>query len=141
MEAGTDRARHALPNPRDRQRRGTDDAGTAAPTRCPDRPREGANWRNLESNDGSVAAQVTAANQLEALGRRLVVAARAAPRLTGKPALASVCAYASSAPPDAAPFEAAVSHYERERNRPARRLAAGILGYKSVPAYDASGTG
>ena len=50
--------------------------------------------------------------------------------------------YASSPPPrDAiAPFEEAVTRYERERNRPARGLAASILGYKSVPAYDASGS-
>ena len=99
-------------------------------------------WGNLEANGGNVAAQVTAANRLEALGRRLVVAARAAPRLTGKPALASVYAFAVLAPPKsaAAQFAAAVSHYERERDRPARRLAAGLLGYKAVPAYDASGS-
>jgi len=99
-------------------------------------------WGDLEANGGSVAAQVTAANRLEALGRRLVVAARAAPRLAGKPALATVGAFATLAPPKsaAAHFAAAVSHYERERDRPARRLAAGILGYKAVPAYDASGS-
>lgn len=99
------------------------------------------NWRDLQTNGGSVSSQVTAANKLEALGRRLVQAARAAPRLRGKPALASVDEFASSAPPGAATaFEHAVSQYERERNRPARRLAASILGYKSVPAYDASGS-
>jgi hypothetical protein len=105
--------------------------------------REYADWRNLEANGAGVASQVTAANALESLGRRLVLAARAAPRLVGNvPALGSVDVYASLAPPTAlaAPFQAAVSHYERERNRPARRLAAGILGYKSVPAYDASGS-
>jgi len=99
-------------------------------------------WRNLRANHGSVASQVSTANELEALGRRLVQAARAAPRLRGKPELATINSYASSTPPRGAitPFEAAVSHYERERNRPARRLAASILGYKSVPAYDASGS-
>ncbi|MDQ1511505.1 MAG: hypothetical protein QOG50_3349 [Actinomycetota bacterium] len=99
-------------------------------------------WRGLRTNGGSVASQVTTANELEALGRRLVQAARAAPRLQGKPELATINSYASSAPPRGAitPFEAAVSRYERERNRPARRLAARILGYKSVPAYDAPGS-
>jgi hypothetical protein len=96
-------------------------------------------WRELRTNGGSVAAQVTAANNLEALGRRLVQAARAAHRLRDKPALDTVNAFAADPAPRAAPvFENAVSRYERERNRPARRLAADILGYKSVPSYDAS---
>ena len=102
-----------------------------------------ADWRNLEANGADVASQVTEANALEALGRRLVLAARAAPRLVGDvPAIGSVNSYAALASPNAlaAPFQAAVSHYERERNRPARRLAASVLGYKSVPAYDASGS-
>ena len=102
-----------------------------------------ARWRDLESNGGSVSAEVSAANNLEALGRRLVLAARAAPRLKGNTAaLAALAAYAGAAPP-AAPsvaFEAAVNHYERERTRPAKRFAAGILGYESVPIYDASGS-
>ena len=34
-----------------------------------------ANWRTLESTGGSVAAQVSAANELEALGRQLVLTA------------------------------------------------------------------
>jgi hypothetical protein len=98
-------------------------------------------WRDLHASGGSVAAKVTTANTLEALGRRLVLAARAARRLQGKPALDTVNEFASSAPPASAKtFEIAVSEYEKERNRPARRLAASILGYKSVPAYDASGS-
>ncbi len=99
-------------------------------------------WQDLRKNRGSVAAQVTTANKVEALGRRLVQAARAAPRLEGKPELTTINSYASSSPDRQAvtPFEEAVSHYERERNRPARRLAAGILGYEAVPAYDASGS-
>jgi hypothetical protein len=99
-------------------------------------------WRDLRTNGGSVAAQVGTANNLEALGRRLVQAARAAPRLAGKPALATVNTYAATAPPRTAAgdFNDAVARYDRERNRPARRLAATVLGYKSVPAYDASGS-
>ena len=97
-------------------------------------------WQALRRNDASIASQVTTTNKLEALGRRLVQAARAAPRLEGKPELATINSYASSSPARGAitPFEEAVSHYERERNRPARKLAASILGYKAVPAYDAS---
>ena len=100
-------------------------------------------WRALETNDAGVASQVSTANDLEALGRRLVRAARATPRILADPtALASVNAYAALAPPKstAAPFAAAVSHYERERNRPARHLAARILGYKTIPAFDSSGS-
>jgi hypothetical protein len=99
-------------------------------------------WKNLGTNGGSVAAQVTAANDLEGLGRRFVLTALATPRLgDNAPALALVSAYAAQKPPAvASDFGAAVTHYERERDRPARRLAATILGYKSVPAYDASGS-
>jgi hypothetical protein len=100
-----------------------------------------AKWSDLRTKGGSIAARVTAANNLEALGRRLVQAARAAHRLRDKPALATVNAFAADATPRAAAaFEDAVSRYERQRNRPARRLAADILGYKSVPSYDASGS-
>ena len=98
------------------------------------------NWQDLMAKGGSVASQVATANKLEALGRRLVQAARAAPRLQGKTELDTINTYAASKVTrgDVTAFEAAVSHYERERNRPARRLAASILGYDSVPAYDAS---
>lgn len=99
------------------------------------------NWHDQTANGGSVSSQVTTANTLEALARRLVQAARASRRLQVQPGLAAVNAFAATSPPGAASvFEDAVSKYERERNRPARRLAASILGYKSVPAYDASGS-
>ena len=101
-----------------------------------------ANWRTLESSGGSVASQVQAANELEALGRQLVLTAHATPRLVGDTtALAAVDAYAKQATPTAAAatFNAAVSRYQRERTRPARRFASGVLGYNSIPAYDASG--
>ena len=94
-------------------------------------------WGRLERQNGSVSSQVNAANTLESLGRRLVLAARAAPRLAGRTtALAAVAAYAALKPPSAADqYNNAVDHFEKERNRPARSLAAGILGYKPIPAY------
>src|SRR3954463_13451733 len=46
------------------------------------------NWHDLNANGGSVSSQVTAANSLEALSRRLVQAARASRRLQGQPGLA-----------------------------------------------------
>ena len=94
-------------------------------------------WGRLERTNASVAAQVTAANNLEALGRRLVLAARAAPRLTGQTAaLAAMTAYAAQGAPAAAnPYNDAVAHFERERTRPAKSIAAEILGYDSIPTY------
>jgi hypothetical protein len=99
-------------------------------------------WQNQERHGAGVSSEVVAANELESLGRRLVVAARAAPRLVGNTAaLGLVSLYAAMKPPNSAvAFDAAVARFERERNRPARSLAARILGYKAIPAYDASGT-
>ena len=100
-------------------------------------------WGNLEQHGSSVSSEVVAANDLESLGRRLVVAARAAPRLVGNtPALGAVGAFAARpAPKTAVLFDAAVDRFERARNRPARSLAARIMGYTSIPDYDASGVG
>src|SRR4051812_15315947 len=94
-------------------------------------------WQRLAESNASVSSQVGAANALDALGRRLVLAARAAPRLDGdKNALAAVTAYAVLGTPSGAPaYNDAVDHFERERNRPARSVAAQILGYDSIPAY------
>jgi hypothetical protein len=97
-------------------------------------------WTRIERQQGSVSSEVNAANNLESLGRRLVLAARAAPRLAGqKAALAAITTYSSLAAPSAAdPYNRAVDHFETERNRPARSLAASILGYESIPAYAVS---
>ena len=97
-----------------------------------------AEWTDLEQpGGGGVTAEVNAANKLESLGRRLVQAARKAPRLAGNvAALAKVNAFAAlTAPSAASRFDDAVDHFERERNRPARRIAARILGYDSIPTY------
>jgi hypothetical protein len=95
---------------------------------------------NAWKRHGSVASQVNAANNLEALGRRLVLAARAAPRLQGNTkALSAIATYAGMPPPaTAAAYNDAVAHFERERNRPARSVAAQLLGYDTIPAYAVS---
>jgi hypothetical protein len=100
-----------------------------------------ADWQRLERQGAGVSSEVVAANDLESLGRRLVIAARAAPRLVGNTAaLGVVSVFAALRPPKSAvAFDAAVGRFERERNRPARSIAARILGYKSIPAYDTSG--
>jgi hypothetical protein len=92
-------------------------------------------WKRLAH--AGLTSQVNAANNLEALGRRLVLAARAAPRLRGDTAkLAVIATYAGMQPPATADdFNRAVDHFERERNRPARSLAAQLLGYDAIPSY------
>ena len=97
-------------------------------------------WRDLVTHDGSVAAEVQAANDLEAAGRRLAYAAHQAPRLKGnQPALAKVDAYtAQSIPSTAAKFEIQVARFEKVRSRPVNQLAARVLGYDAIPDYDAT---
>jgi hypothetical protein len=94
-------------------------------------------WQGLERQHAGVSAEVNTANSLEALGRRLVIAARAAPRLKGNAkALAAIALYAGSqSPSTAGDYNQAVDHFEKERNRPARSVAAQLLGYDSIPAY------
>jgi len=97
-------------------------------------------WRDLVAHNGSVAAEVQAANDLEAAGRRLAYAAHQAPRLKGnQPALAKVDAYtAQSIPSTAAKFEIQVARFEKIRSRPVNQLAARVLGYDAIPDYDAT---
>ena len=97
-------------------------------------------WRDLGQHDGSVASEVAAANDLEAAGRRFVYAAHLAPRLQGnQSALAAIDAYANNQlpkPETVAKFEAEAAHFEKLRDQPANRLAARVLGYRSIPDYD-----
>ena len=95
-----------------------------------------ADWQRAEQS-GSVTSQVNAANNLESLGRRLVIAARAAPRLVGQTAaLNAIAIYAGLKPPTSAgAFNSAVAHFENERTRPAKSIAARVLGYESIPTY------
>ena len=97
-------------------------------------------WRDLETHDGSVAAEVAAANDLEAAGRRLVLAAHQAPRLKGnQTALANFDAYDAQPTPSAAKqFDDEVARFEKVRSRPVNRLAARVLGYDAIPGYDAT---
>ena len=92
---------------------------------------------NWNRHSGSVSSQVANANNLESLGRRLVVVSRAAPRLVGQTlALTAVNNFATLKPPtEAVAFDDAVTHFESERHRPARTLAARILGYGEIPTY------
>src|SRR3954471_22487821 len=97
-------------------------------------------WRDLVTHDGSVAAEVQAANDLEAAARRFVYAAHQAPRLKGnQPALDKVDAYNALTPPSTAgKFEIQVARFEKVRSRPVNQLAARVLGYDAIPDYDAT---
>jgi hypothetical protein len=94
-------------------------------------------YDNWHKHSGSVSSQVANANNLESLGRRLVVVSRAAQRLQGQTAaLNAVNTFAALKPPtQSAAFDDAVTHFEAERHRPARTLAARILGYSEIPTY------
>jgi hypothetical protein len=99
-------------------------------------------WRDLEEHDsGNVAAAVEAANALEAGGRRLVRAARVAPRLqSDQAALSAVDAFAARPIPEpAGAFDDAVHEFEKLRARPSYTLAARILGYDAIPDFDTTG--
>jgi hypothetical protein len=97
-------------------------------------------WSTLERTHASTAAKVQAANTLEALGRRLVAAARRSPRVQGD-ARAKIDAYATApVPPTAAAFDRAVRNYQRERTGPAKGTLASVLGYDEIVAYDATGS-
>jgi hypothetical protein len=100
-----------------------------------------ADWQRVEQS-GSVSSQVNAANTLDSLGRRLVIAARAAPRLVGQTAkLNAIAFYAGlKSPASADAFNKAVADFENERTRPAKSVAARILGYDSIPTYSTTGT-
>src|SRR3954471_23185686 len=96
-------------------------------------------WHDLEVHDASsLSAEVEAANDLESVGRRLVVAARAAPRLTdNQPALGAVDAFAKLGLPETATaFDDAVSKFEQLRGKPSYTLAARVLGYDAIPSFD-----
>jgi hypothetical protein len=84
----------------------------------------------------SVSARVQAANRLETLGRRLVVAALASARVQrNKDTTALVAAYASAPVPDAQQFNANVAKYERERRGPVRGVVARLMSDGHIPAY------
>ncbi len=98
-------------------------------------------WADLEEHPRGVADEVAAANELEATGRRLVVAARKAPRLAGnEPALAAVDRFAAlRLPEQTAAFNELVAKFEDLRARPSYTLAAGLLGYDAIPDLDTGG--
>jgi hypothetical protein len=93
-------------------------------------------WNSVTSG-GTVATQVRAANEVEALGRRLVAAARASERVKANAeASEALNRYAGDRSFGAAgDFNAAVREYEEERQGPVRSLVAAFLGTDDIPAF------
>jgi hypothetical protein len=93
------------------------------------------NWVDAR-RDGDRDRAISAANDLEGLGRRFVLVVGASRSLTADPAvMEAVNAFASSpSPAELAAFRDAVRAYENERDGPARTIVAGMFGYDAVPA-------
>jgi hypothetical protein len=99
-------------------------------------------WQTARAH-GDVAAQVRAANALEALGRRLLTAARSSQRVEANAAaLGAVNQYAAD--PTFAnatvlqsvdAYNRAVQDYERQRRGPVRGLVASLMGQNHIPAF------
>src|SRR5262249_39879518 len=93
-----------------------------------------AHWRDVRQH-GSVAGQVAAGNEVEAMGRRMLATQAASPRVRGNATLLrDVDKFLSlSTGTAAADFNQAVESYEHERRGPVRAVVAGVLGDGSIP--------
>jgi hypothetical protein len=101
-----------------------------------------AHWKDARAHSG-IAAQVNAANALEALARRLVATASVSPRVrTDAAALQAMNRFlGDGGRADAANvFNATVTSYEHERSGPVRAIVASLLGDGSIPALDTTPT-
>ncbi|MDQ1475205.1 MAG: hypothetical protein QOE62_434 [Actinomycetota bacterium] len=101
-----------------------------------------AQWRDTRAHSG-VAAQVGAANNVEAVARRLVATASASPRVRQNAAALTALSpfLADKARKDAgAGFNQNVASYEQERRGPVRTLIASVLGDGSIPILDTTET-
>jgi hypothetical protein len=96
-----------------------------------------AHWRDARQH-GTVAAQVAAANEVEAMARRLLVTQAASPRVRGNATLHNDVDkfLALSTGTAATDFNRAVESYEHERRGPVRAVVAGILGDHTIPTLD-----
>jgi hypothetical protein len=99
-------------------------------------------WHDTRAHSG-VAAQVAAANNVEAIARRLVATASVSPRVrknaTALTALGAFLGDTSNADRGAG-FNQNVTSYEKERRGPVRTLIASVLGDGSIPALDTTAT-
>ncbi|HUI49373.1 MAG TPA: hypothetical protein VL119_11795 [Acidimicrobiia bacterium] len=99
-----------------------------------------AHWRDVRQN-GSVTAQVDAANDVEALARRVVATAGASPRVKNDDAVLTAIGQFlddGSRGGAASSFNTDVVHYEHERRGPVRTVVASVLGDGTIPVLDTS---
>jgi hypothetical protein len=94
-------------------------------------------WRAVHGHS-SVATQVNAANDVEALARRLIATETASPRVKDNvPILTAVGNYLGvSSTTAATAFNQRVVSYERERRGPVRAVVARLLGDGEIPVLD-----
>jgi hypothetical protein len=94
-------------------------------------------WRDARQHT-DVAAQVAAANDVEAFARRLVATEAASPRVRGNAAVLAALGQFLSDPARraAAGFNQNVTSYERERRGPVRAVVASVLGDGAIPVLD-----
>jgi hypothetical protein len=101
-----------------------------------------ARWNSVSSS-GSVTTQVRAANTLEALGRRLVAAARVSKRAQADAATRNAVEEYAADPVYASgnvaaavtAFNKAVMEYEQQRTGPVRGVVATLMGDREIPAF------
>jgi hypothetical protein len=96
-----------------------------------------AHWHDARQH-ASVAAQVAAANDVEAVARRLLATQAASPRVRGNEAvLTAVDRYLGDSTTSAASaFNEAVDGYQHERRGPVRAVVASVLGDRAIPVLD-----
>jgi hypothetical protein len=98
-----------------------------------------ARWNRLrERSPGDVIGGVRAANELEALRRRLEANISASARLRDDQGVQQALAALSGleVPPEVRAFNAAVADYESERNGFLRGPVTQLFGYEEIPALD-----
>jgi hypothetical protein len=101
-----------------------------------------AHWHDARAHSG-VAAQVSAANDVEAIARRLVSTASVSPRVQkDAAALKALSAFLAdrARASGGANFNQDVTSYEQERRGPVRTLIASVLRDGSIPILDTTTT-
>jgi hypothetical protein len=96
-----------------------------------------ARWHDARQHT-DVAAQVAAANDVEAFARRLLATEATSPRVRGNAAALAALGQFLSDPARraAAGFNQNVTSYERERRGPVRAVVASVLGDGAIPVLD-----
>jgi hypothetical protein len=100
-----------------------------------------AHWRAVHPHS-SVATQVNAANDVEALARRLLATEATSPRVKGNATILNAIKdyVVVSSTTAATAFNQRVVSYERQRRGPVRAVVARLVGDGEIPALDTTQT-